>query len=420
MPVWSEAFGPGDHRAALRRAAHHPEQPLSLYVHIPFCREMCTYCGCNVVVTRDRAKHSRYLDVLERELALLGRQLGDRRTLSRLHLGGGTPTSLDEASLERLYGMITAELALAPDAEMAVEIDPAVTSRGQLALLRRLGWNRVSFGVQDFDEAVQAAVNRIQPFDMTQRTIQDARELGYRSVNVDLIYGLPHQRPETWIATLDQVLALGVDRIAIFSFAYVPLLKPHQRRLPLADMPSPELKLELFRLAHDRLVDAGFVAIGMDHFARPHDELARAQTERRLWRDFQGYTTQRASDTVAVGMSSISSVGGAFVQSHKRLRHWEEAITRGELPVERGHWLSPDDERRRDVITQIMCNFWIDLGEGWTREREALAPLVEDGLVVLEGNQLTVTPLGRLFVRNVAMAFDAYLGQTRGTFSRTV
>jgi oxygen-independent coproporphyrinogen III oxidase len=421
VPAWRSDFGHAHLAAALGRAASTPDDPLSLYVHLPFCAEMCTYCGCNVVVTRDRTRHDRYLDVLAAELRQVGERLGGRRTLARLHLGGGTPTALDLEALARLHRLIAAELVLTPDAEQAVEIDPAVTSREQLALLRALGFTRLSFGVQDFDPKVQATVHRIQPFELTARTVADARALGYTSINVDLIYGLPYQHRQGWRDTLDRVLELGVDRVAAFSFAYVPTVKPHQRRLPQAALPSGRDKLELFRLTHDVLVGAGYVAIGMDHFARPHDELAVAQGERRLWRDFQGYTTLRASDTVAVGMSAISDVGGAFAQNHKRLSSWERAVAGGELPVERGLVLSADDQRRRRVIVALMCNFWVDLGTdaaAFAPELEALAPLVADGLVEVTGAEITVTPLGRMFVRNVAMVFDATT--TDATYSRTV
>jgi oxygen-independent coproporphyrinogen III oxidase len=300
-----------------------------------------------------------------------------------------------------------------------------VTSEGQLALLSRLGFNRLSMGVQDFDPAVQEAVRRIQSVDDTRRMVDVARALGFRSVNFDLIYGLPRQTPASWQRTLARVTELRPDRVALFSFAYVPAVKPHQRRLQVADLPDAGGKLELFRIAHERLTGAGYRWIGMDHFALPDDELAQAQGERRLWRDFQGYTVERATDTVALGVSGISSVGGAYGQNVKSLARHAALVGEGQLPVERGCWLSDDDQRRRDIITQIMCNFWVDLGAAaadFGPELERLRALESDGLVSVRGGEVTVTPLGRVFVRNVAMVFDAYLGRQRErpTFSRTV
>jgi oxygen-independent coproporphyrinogen III oxidase len=426
VPEWSEAFGPDDHGAALERAARTPDRPLSLYVHIPFCREMCWYCGCNVIVTRDPAKRDQYLDVLAREVALVADRLGERRRVARLHLGGGTPTSLDETQLARLSAILADRFDLLPGAEVAIEIDPAVTSVDQLALLRALGWNRLSMGVQDFDPDVQRAVNRIQSPHETRALIEAARGMGWESINLDLIYGLPFQREETWRRTIDEILSIRPDRIAIFSFAYVPTAKPHQRRLPVAGMPQGPAKLALLRLAHDALTGAGYLAIGMDHFALPGDELARAQRDGTLWRDFQGYTTLRAGDTIGLGLSSISDVGGAYVQNEKVLSRWQQAIEAGRLPTERGILRTADDERRRALITDLMCNFSVDLGDDavrWAQEVDSLRPLVREGLCVIDGRHVAVTPLGRPFVRNLAMKFDAYLGQNtaqRPVFSRTV
>lgn len=427
VPEWSEAFGPDDHAAALARAAARPERPLSLYVHIPFCREMCWYCGCNVVVTRDPRKRDRYLDVLAEEAALVADHLGERRRVTRLHLGGGTPTSLDEEQLARLCEILSARFDLLAGAELAVEIDPVVTSVEQLALLRSRGWNRLSMGVQDFDPDVQRAVNRIQSVEETRALIEAARGMGYESVNLDLIYGLPEQRPATWRRrTIDEIVAIRPDRVAVFSFAYVPAAKPHQRRLPVAGLPQGPAKLDLLGIAHDALTAAGYRAIGMDHFALPGDELARAQEAGKLWRDFQGYTTLRATDTVGLGLSAISDAGGAYAQNQKVLSGWEAAISRGRLPVERGILRTPDDELRRALITDLMCNFAVDLGSDtarWAPELHALQPLAAEGLCTIDGRHLTVTPVGRPFVRNLAMKFDTYLSRRsneRPIFSRTV
>lgn len=423
VPEWGPSFGPAAHAAALDRAARDPA-PLSLYVHIPFCREMCTYCGCNVVVTRDARKKDRFLDVLEREVALVAARLGAGRPVTRLHLGGGTPTSLDEAQLARLWGMLARAFAIAPGAELAVEIDPVVTSPAQLALLRGFGWNRISMGVQDFDPIVQEAVNRRQSVAETRAIVDEIRRQGWSSVNFDLIYGLPWQRPEGWRRMIEQVIELRPDRVALFSFAYVPAMKPHQRRLPVAGLPAGRAKLDLFLQARAQLAAAGWTPIGMDHFAVEGDELARAAGDGTLWRDFQGYTTQRAPDTIGLGPSSISFVGGAYVQSEKILSRWEAQVAAGRLPAERGLVLGADDLRRRDLITALMCNFAVDVGEGFAPELAALAPLEADGLVQVRGTRVEATPLGRLFVRNLAMVFDAYLaGRVAGArpvFSRTV
>jgi oxygen-independent coproporphyrinogen III oxidase len=422
VPEWSDRFGPAEHEAALARAAQQPDAPLSLYVHIPFCREMCSYCGCNVVVARSPRKADPYLDSLDRELGLVAGHLGARRWLSRVHLGGGTPTFLDETQLERLWRMIRSRFELLPDAEVALEIEPTVTTEGQLRLLRSFGFNRLSMGVQDLDPHVQEGINRVQSFEDTRRMLALARDLGFRSVNFDLIYGLPRQTPESWGRTCDQIASLRPDRVSAFSFAYVPSVKPHQRLLPVADLPSGPAKLELFGVLHDRLSAAGYQPIGMDHFALPTDELAVAQREGRLWRDFQGYTTERAADTIGVGVSAISCVGGAYVQSEKLLSAYEARLAAGLLPTARGHVLSDDDQRRRRAITDLMCNFATTLDPRlFPDELDAMTPLVAEGLVELHRARVTLTPEGRLFVRNVAMVFDRYLGKgPERRFSRTV
>lgn len=399
--------------------------PLSIYVHLPFCREMCTYCGCHVIVAKDQSKADTYLGWLRREAALVRAALGGRHAISRIHLGGGTPTFLDEGQLAELHAILAAELDILPDAELAIEIDPVVTRRAQLELLAGLGFRRLSMGVQDFDPEVQRAVCRVQTEEETREMIETARGLGFRSVNLDLIYGLPRQTSASWARTMERVVALGPDRISLFSFAYVPTVKPHQRRLAVADLPTGMAKLELFRLAHDTLVDAGFRAIGMDHFARPADELAIAQEQGTLWRDFQGYSAGRGgAGTVALGVSSISDAGGAYLQNVKTLPRYAAALGRGELPVERGHRLTPDDERRRQIIGEVMCRLSATLTEDEAAEHAPrLAALEREGLCALEGRRLTLTPLGRVFVRNVAMVFDAYLdrdGARRPAFSRTV
>ncbi len=424
VPVWSERFGAADHARALERAGHSAE-PLSLYVHIPFCQELCSYCGCNVVVSKSPQRLDAYVESVAREAQLVAARLGKRRRLARVHYGGGTPTSLDERQLERLWEGLTAAFSVDPDAELAVEVDPSVTRPSQLTALAGMGFHRLSVGVQDFDPRVQHAVARIQSFAETAAILGHARRVGFRSVNTDLIYGLPMQTEASWRRTLEQVLALSPDRLATFSFAFVPDVRPNQRRLPLADIPTGLARLALLRLSHEVLGAAGYRAIGLDHFARPTDELSIALEEGHLWRDFQGYTTRRAPETVALGSSGISDVGGAFVQSDKRVGAWTRAIEAGTLPTERGYWLTDDDRERRGIITDLMCNQRVDLGPGaevrFGAELLRLRDQEREGLVTLAGPRVTVTPLGRVFLRNVAMVFDAHLpNATRQQFSRTV
>lgn len=431
-PEWSDAFGPGDYARALTRAAAGPA-PLSLYVHVPFCWSMCSYCGCNVIVTRNPQRADAYLDLLEIEIDRVAAHLGDRRRVAQLHLGGGTPTFLDCDQLERLFGMLGRHFTLLEDAEATVEINPAVTTREQIETLRALGINRLSFGVQDFDDRVQESIGRVQTFEETRAMLDLARGLGFDSVNFDLIYGLPHQTPRSWARTLDRVIELAPDRLAVYGFAYVPGFKPHQRKLPADALPDGPARLDLFRQAWSAFAHAGYLSVGMDHFAAPHDPLARAVVDGTLWRNFQGYTVQRAAETVAFGVSAISDIGGVFAQNPRRMSDYRALLESGRLPIARGLELTPEDRVRRRLITQLMCNLSLDLGPGavdlYAAELDGLAPLAADGLVDVRigeagAVQLRVTPLGRLFLRNVAMPFDARLrdrpagGAPR--FSRTV
>ncbi|WP_257455230.1 oxygen-independent coproporphyrinogen III oxidase [Archangium lipolyticum] len=425
-PEWKQDFGTEHYAERLDVAGTAgADEPLSLYVHLPFCRSLCWYCGCNVVISQDRSAADTYIDHVLQELARVVERLGHRRKLSQVHWGGGTPTFLSERQLERLWSGITQHLSPLPDAEVAIEVHPAVTTPEQLSLLRELGFNRVSMGLQDFDPKVQEVTNRHQPFEQTRALLEHARNLGFSGVNFDLIYGLPYQNPEGWERTLRQVLELRPDRLAVYSFAFIPDVLKHQRRMPAEALPDARTKLGLFRSAWAAFVEAGYRPIGMDHFAVPEDELARAQERRALGRNFQGYTVKAASDVVALGSTGISDVGGAYAQNVRALPYYYERVREGRFATERGIQLTEDDRRRRALITQLMCNFWVDLGEDGTRdfalELERLRPLEDDGLVRRDGSQLEVTPLGRLFVRNVAMVFDAYLRRAeRPRFSRTV
>lgn len=434
-PEWSEKFGPKEYEDHLKRADREKE-PLSVYVHLPFCREMCRFCGCNVVATHDRSRADSYLDVLEKEVALVASRLPNRRAVTQLHWGGGTPTFLDERQLERCHSIVAQNFAFEPGVEKAIEIDPAITTRSQVALLARLGFNRISMGVQDFDAKVQEVVGRIQGFEETRDLVLAARENGFSGVNLDLIYGLPYQTPDTWEKTLDQILEIRPDRMAVFGFAYVPWAKPHQRLLPQEALPKTEQRVELFLNAVESFTKAGYRLIGLDHFALRSDELSRAQDGGYLFRNFQGYTVRPAPDTVAFGMTSIGDIGGAYAQNAHKLKDWSDRVEKGELPIEKGVSMSEDDVMRRFVINRVMCLLKLDLDEveekfgsaGRAAVRASLEKgrleLEADGLITFDGRILKVTPLGQLLVRNVAMLFDAYLarhaGDKKPTFSRTV
>jgi len=422
-PAWSDAIGPGFYADALAEAGARTA-PLSLYAHIPFCRERCSFCGCNVVIARRPTAADKYLDALEREMDTVAVKLPNRRRLSQIHWGGGTPTFLDERQIERLWRAITSRFTVLPEAEISVEVNPEVATREQLTLLRRLGFNRLSMGVQDTDPDVQSAIRRNQPLEVTRRTLQDARALGFEGINFDLIFGLPKQTPTSWARTLSQVLELRPDRAAVYGFAFLPELKPHQKRLAQFGVPRGKEKLELFRIAYDAFTAAGYRPIGMDHFALPGDELSRAQQLRKLTRNFQGYTVQAATEVVAFGVTGISDVGGLYAQNLHTLPRYEAAANAGLLCTERGFFLSPEDRRRREVITQIMCNFYVDLGPEGARhfapELERLRQLESEGLLRIDGAQIELTELGRVFVRNVAMVFDEYLKKPGARFSRAV
>ena len=424
-PEWSGVFRPADFLGKLSEASR-VLAPLSLYFHLPFCRQLCTYCGCNVIVAKDRKAADDYIWHLAREMDLLADRLGTRRSVSQIHWGGGTPTFLTEAQIVRLWSEIAERFQILPGAEAAIEIDPVETTPCQLDLLRALGFNRLSFGVQDFDRTVQTAVHRIQTAEETRSMLEQARNLGFRGVNFDLIYGLPFQTPQTWRATIDQVIAMRPDRTAVYSFAYVPEARPNQRALPAEALPRGTSKLDLFRIAFDAFLDAGYRQVGMDHFALPDDELSRAQAERRLTRNFQGYTVRAASDGVAFGVTGISDVQGAYAQNVRPLRKYYQAIENGVPATDKGILLTAGDIRRRRTINDLMCHFAVDLGpDGLTYfapEIEELKHYQQSGFANVQGSCLELTPLGRVFVRNVAMLFDSRLRQRQGgrEFSGTV
>jgi oxygen-independent coproporphyrinogen-3 oxidase len=423
---------------SLAAADAHADEPLSIYVHLPFCEERCTYCGCFIVVTKHRQTADVYLEYLEREIDLLAAHLPHRRRISQLHWGGGTPTYYQAAPLQRLFERMARSFSFVPDAECGVEIDPRVTSTEHLTTLRAVGFSRVSMGVQDFAPEVQAAVNRIQSYEQTRTLVDHARAVGFKSINIDLIYGLPYQTADGFQRTLDQVLTMRPERVAVYSFAFVPWMKAHMKHLPEDSLPDPTLKIRLLTLAEQAFLGAGYVQIGMDHFALPDDELSKALDRHTLHRNFMGYTVQSSRDMVSLGVSAIGDVQGTFFQNTKKLNEYYEAVDAGRFPIERGYTLDDDDRLRRYVITQLMCNGHLDISEVEGRFgvhfadyfADALAELtgsespVADGLVRVDGQAIAVTARGRLFVRNICMPFDRYLqARTSGhklVFSRTV
>jgi oxygen-independent coproporphyrinogen III oxidase len=430
-----EGFDDEAYRRRLAAAALQRDEPLSLYVHLPFCRERCTFCGCMVVITSKPEVSAKYLDYLAREIDMLAGALGPRRRVVQYHWGGGTPTYLTVAQMERLHGWIADRFVIDPGAEVAIEVDPRVTSPAQLAALRALGFNRVSFGVQDFTPAVQAAVGRIQSEPLTRALVDEARRLGFASLNIDLIYGLPLQDAESFGRTVDEVIALRPDRVAAYSYAHVPWIRAHQKRLDPASLPAGEQKLGLFATAMDRFLAAGYQQIGMDHFARPGDDLATAAATGRLHRNFMGYTTRPAAEMVGLGVSSIGDVAGAFAQNAKKLSAYYEALDGGRFPIEKGYELDADDHLRRHVITRLMCQSELDVAaterqfgirfeEYFARELGELADdAVADGLIEIEPSRLRLTTPGRMLVRNVCMVFDRHLrarSEARPVFSRTI
>jgi len=431
-PMFQDSFGPAEH-AGLLAASAREGKPLSIYVHIPFCATRCLFCGCNVVISRDRGWGGRYLPLLEREMELAAGPLdAGHREVAQIHWGGGTPTFLPPRDLIELMAAIRRHFKLAADCEISVEVDPREASPEHLDVLAAAGVGRLSLGVQDLDPTVQQAVRRIQSVELIRSVISGARERGIRGINVDLIYGLPHQTVPGFLATVREVLSLAPDRLAVFNLAYLPSRFRHQTAIDPAALPGPEEKLSLLEEAVREIAAAGYVFIGMDHFARPDDPLALALRDGTLTRNFQGYSTHGGTDLVGFGVSSISAVGGGYAQNLRTLPEYRAAIESGILATDRGLALTAEDHLRRDVILDLMCHFTLDKGEierrhgidfdrHFAAELQRLEPLAGDGLVEMGRDRLEVTPRGRFVVRNLAMSFDAYLGpRTANLYSRTV
>lgn len=427
-PIWRDAFP----QSALDEALRSVEKPCEVYVHVPFCKEQCTFCGCNMVVAGRREPGIRYLDDIERQVDSLTLP-AERIDVARIHLGGGTPTWLSTGELERLYGILFQRFRPIEGAELSVEADPEVTTDEQVHALRALGVNRLSMGVQSFDPVVLESVNRPQEQTRIHHIMELARSLGMYSLNLDLIYGLPRQSPVSFADTIRKTLEMRPDRLAIFGYAHVPWLKPHMKKMDAALLPTPLQRIGLFLLAHELLLGEGYQAIGMDHFALADDELSTAQRAERLHRNFMGYTTRPDLDMVGLGMSAISEFRGSYVQQKSKLSHWWKAVETGESTIEKGCSLTTEDQLRREVINRIMCNFvvpfapvearWgVDFRDHFASEMAELAPLQTEGLVEVHDDEMRVTELGRLLVRNVAMVFDAYLNQPAlgPRFSQTI
>ena len=429
-----EAFNAEALKAWLaKRAIGGVSKPLSLYFHIPFCNTICYYCACNKIITKDHGRSAKYLKYLAKEIAMQASCLEGSRQVTQLHLGGGTPTFLSHEEMRELMSSVREHFTLVPNGEYSIEVDPRKVDFDTVKLLADLGFNRMSVGVQDFAEDVQKAVNRIQSVDETKLVIDAARETGFKSVSMDLIYGLPKQNVISFNRTLQQVLDISPDRISLYSYAHLPGLFKPQRRIFMSDMPTPDTKLQLLQLGIRRLTEAGYVYIGMDHFAKPEDELTVAQRQGRLHRNFQGYSTQAECDLLAFGVSAIGKVGPVYSQNVKTLDEYYDALDRDELPVLRGIELTADDLVRRAVIQALMCHFelsmqsieiahLINFRDYFAEELCDLKEMEQAGLLKIDGDWISVQPAGRLLVRGIAMVFDRYLraDRERTRYSRVI
>lgn len=429
-----EGFQAADYQAACARS-NASGRPLSLYFHIPFCDTLCFYCACNKIATKDRGQAQPYLDRLYRELDLQGALFDRSRRVEQLHWGGGTPTFISRDQMRELMDQTRRHFTLADDdsGEFSIEIDPREADQDTVKLLRSLGFNRMSLGVQDFNPQVQRAVNRIQSEQETLTVLEAARSAGFRSISIDLIYGLPFQTVDSFLATLDRIIAVGPDRLSVFNYAHLPERFMPQRRINAADLPAPQVKLDILRTSIERLTDAGYLFIGMDHFARPDDELAQAQRDGTLYRNFQGYSTHADCDLIGLGVTSIGMVDNCYSQNQKTMETYQQALDRGQLPVLRGISLTRDDEIRRDLITRLICHFRLDYGtlertwgidfaEYFAAELPRLDGLAADGLLSADAKGIQVLPKGRLLIRNICLLFDRHTASKQGQvhFSKVI
>jgi oxygen-independent coproporphyrinogen-3 oxidase len=434
-PVFSPKFTSEDYVDEIRDTnLEGSDQPLSLYFHFPFCEKLCYFCGCNMRVTHDRALISEYNGYLKKEIDLLQPLISKERKAAQMHWGGGTPTYLYPDEIRDIGSYICERFEFEPDIEASVEIDPRNLTREHLVALREIGFNRTSFGVQDFDLKVQEAINRVQPESITRQTVAWARELGFQSVNLDLIYGLPHQTVATFEDTVDKIIDISPDRIAVFNYAHVPWLKKHQNVIPIESIPSADERLAILQMSIEKLIDAGYEYIGMDHFAKPTDELAIAQRDGTLYRNFQGYSTKAGCDVYAFGVSAISQFENIYAQNQKNIRDYYERLDNEEAATAVGYRMTRDDHIRKDTIMQMMCNleidkrrvereFGIDFEDYFFDDIRKLDVFINEGLVENTEDVIRVKGSGILIIRNVAMCFDAYLEQMmkeKPVFSKTV
>jgi oxygen-independent coproporphyrinogen III oxidase len=432
-PVWKDDFGPADLENTFA-SADRAGTPLSLYMHLPFCEKLCLFCGCTVSIQKDKRVAVPYLETLKNEIEHVSHYISPNRRTIQFHWGGGTPTYLSPAQMDELFTFTRERIHFADDAEIGIEIDPRVTTVEHLETLRRLGFNRLSMGIQDFNPEVQQVINRVQPYEMTRDLIDASRSLGFVSLNVDLIYGLPYQTAASFAATIERVLTLAPDRIAMFSYAHVPWLKKQQGTFE-GRLPEGMEKFRIFRIGLEGFTNAGYQYIGMDHFAQPNDELAVAQRDRTLHRNFQGYTTKAGADLYGMGVSAISAIGSAYAQNFRELPAYADAVAGRGIATMRGYRLSSDDLLRRSVISKLLCHavirkpeieqeFHIAFDEYFAPELERLQEFQDDGLVRLSKDEIHITPLGRVFIRNAAMLFDRYLREqqmdARPLFSKTL
>ncbi|MCH7783430.1 oxygen-independent coproporphyrinogen III oxidase [candidate division KSB1 bacterium] len=433
-PQFHEKFTRDDLTNEIKRTNENGNSAdLSLYFHLPYCDTLCYFCGCNMIITRNRGRIGGYTEYLKREIDLYRKLINRDRKVEQLHWGGGTPTHLNPGEITGLISYINRNFEYTPDAEIGCEIDPRGLTKEHLEALRNGGFNRISMGVQDFNDKVQIAINRIQPEDITRQACDWTKELGFLSMNIDLIYGLPFQTPESFEETVDTIIDISPDRLAVFNYAHVPWLKKHQNILTDKDLPKPEEKFEILKMTIEKLTGAGYVFIGMDHFAKPEDELTVALREKKLYRNFQGYSTHSGADLYAMGITSISQLPMVYSQNHKEEKAYYDSIDSGLIPIARGYTMNEDDIIRRKVVMNLMCHFVLEFqqiedefgihfDEYFAWGLENLKEFADDGLVTMDDNRIVVTELGRLMIRTIAMNFDGYIERQvdKTKYSRTV
>jgi len=432
-PEWSSQVTQADYLAQLEATFTKEENTIALYVHLPFCKSLCNYCGCHVFIRPSEEKAEPYLKLLKKEIELVGKKYVKKPILKQLHFGGGSPSFISEEQFADIVNTIYRYFSPVDNAEIAIEADPRTVTNEKLKRYRALGFNRISFGVQDLNKNVQKAINRIQPEELISSLVHTSRELGFSSVNLDLIYGLPHQTTHSFIQTVEKIIQVSPDRIALFSYAHIPHIKKHQRKINDADLPSADEKLSIYLASRKRFIEAGYMAIGMDHFAKPNDELSVAYKQRELYRNFMGYTPENIETILGFGVSSIGKVGNSFFQNVKTLKEYENFLMHNHLPIDRGIYLSLDDRIRQQVILDLMCRFSlqkvdielrfeISFDDYFTNELALLSPFIKDKLVTTTKETIYVTDLGRLFVRNIANVFDNYYQEKhqQNRFSKSI